>query len=109
MVVGRIKQRSIFILASATPGPRKVQIQLPSGELLETEVLYVDERSEPKDKGCLANTYKEARDLVFKKAESDPKELDYLIEKLFLISLEQKGESRGDETHKKIIKSFCVK
>lgn len=105
MVVGRIKQRSIFILASATSGPRKVQIQLPSGELLETEVLYVDERSEPKDKGCLANTYEEARDLVFKKAESDPEELDYLIDKLFQISLEHKGKSSGDE----IIKSFSVK
>lgn len=103
MVVGWIKQRSIFILASATAGPRKVQIQLPSGELLETKVLYVGERSEPKDKGCLANTYEEARDLVFKKAESDPKELDYLIEKLFLISLEKKGESSGDETHNQII------
>lgn len=91
MVFGRIKKRSIFILASATPGPRKVQIPLPSGELLETEVLYVDERSEPKDKGCLANTYEEARDLVFKKAESDPEELDYLIDKLFQISLEKRG------------------
>lgn len=108
MVVGRIKQ-SIFILASATPGPRKVKIQLPSGELLETDVLYVDERSGPKDKGCLANTYEEARDLVFKKAESDPEELDYLIDKLFRISLEKKGKSSGDETHNQIIKISSVK
>ena len=51
----------------------------------------MDERSEPKDKGCLANTYEEARDLVFKKLESDPEELDYLIDKLFQISLEKRG------------------
>lgn len=61
------------------------------------------ERSEPKDKGYLANTYEEARDLVFKKAESDPEELDYLIDKLFRISLEKKGKSSGDETHNQII------
>lgn len=109
-LLAEIKQRRFFfILASSTPGRRTVQIRLPSGELLETEVLYVDETGEPKDKGCLAHTYEECRDNILEKARSDPYELDYLIHKLLDISLENKGKSSGNATHNRIIKIFSVK